>query len=508
MVIHLKHNRIKVLVFLGTILIFSYIFCICFKTDSLSNVDFNSLTYNENLVTGLYVDNVFCSYDSASRIYYSNSDKVSNISFNSIYSNLNYKVSSMSNNEYSVYVYNDVYYNKLNLVVTSMPLVNIYSLDVGKYAYPVKDFRKFSFLNETSDDGAKLISININNILQNNGRKSFSSSAVMSVRGASSTFFQKKAYKIEMNERFGMYGLKDDNIWVLDALCADSSKVRNKLSSDLWNLINDNQSVNNDLNGSFVEVFIDNEYRGLYVLKEKVDGGVTNISDNGLLLKAIGHLDSGSINKLINDGYSSSDSRVLNFEVKKSTDETLDSFLRKVRNYYVNNRNYDSTVSTFEMNNYLNYKIFVALLSGEDNVTSNQYYSMIDKNSKVLITPWDMDLTWGAYWNLGRQTLSEFLWDRDYSYEWLSNVAFTGVDGKTMTLMKERYWELRKDIINIDTIDDYLESYKSLLVESGAAARDSERWFSYDVEFEIDQIRKWAEKRIDFLDGYFSQNFY
>ena len=504
----MKHNRIKILVFLGLILIFSYICHIYFKDDSLLNVDFNSLIYNKNLVSAMYIDNVYCSYDSNSNVYYSNSDKVSNISFNSIYGKLNYKVTSMSDNHYSVYVYDDVYYDKLDLVVTNMPLVNIYSLDVNKYAYPVKDFRKFSFLNETSDDGAKLISININNILQNNGRKSFSSSAVMSVRGASSTFFQKKAYKIEMNERFGMYGLKDDNIWVLDALVADSSKVRNKLSSDLWNLVNDNQAINNDLNSQFVELFIDNQYRGLYVLKEKVDSGMTKISDDGLLLKAVGHLSPGAIDKLINNGYSSSDARVLNFEIKKSTDETLDSFLRKIRKYYVNNRDYASTVEVFDLDNYLNYKIFVALLSGEDNVTSNQYYSMINKDSKVLITPWDMDLTWGAYWNINRQTLSEFLWDRDYSYEWLESNIFVNLDAQTMNSMKTRYWELRKTYINIDTIDNYLESYKDLLVESGAAARDSDRWFSYDVEFEIDQIHNWAVKRIDFLDGYFSQNFY
>lgn len=501
----MNRNKFKFLVFFGLILAFYYVFHICFKDESLSNVDFDSLVYNENLITGLYVDNSLCSYDSNTGIYYSNSDKLSNISFNSIYGHLDYTFSSMSNNIYSVYVYNNDYFYKFDLVVTDIPLVNIYSLDIEKHnPYSVKDFRSFSFLNEDSSNTlTKPVSIYINNILQNNGRKSFTSSAVMSQRGASSTFFEKKAYKIEMDKRFGMYGLKDDNIWVLDALVADPSKVRNKLSSDLWNLVNDNQSINNDLNSKFVEVFIDNEYRGLYVLKDKVDSGVTSISSDGLLMKAVGHLNSSAIDRLIDNKYSSSDTKVMNFEVKKSNDETLDEFLRIIRNYYINNKSYESTVNAFDLNNYLNYKIFVAFIAGEDNVTSNQYYSMVNADSKVLITPWDMDLTWGSYWNINRQILSEFLWDRDFSYEWLESTIFDDLDEKTMSLMKDRYWELRKSVLNMDTINSYLDSYDELLVESGAAKRDSERWFGYDVDFEIDRIREWAEKRLIFLDEYF-----
>ena len=55
----------------------------------------------------------------------------------------------------------------------------------------------------------------------------------------------------------------------------------------------------------------------------------------------------------------------------------------------------------------------------------------------------------------------------------------------------------------MDTINGYLDSYKELLVNSGAAKRDSERWYEYDVEFEIEQIREWARRRIEFLDEYF-----
>lgn len=479
----------------------------------MPDTNFSNLIYNDNLVTGMYIENVLCSYDSRLNTYYSNSNNVSSISFFSEYDHLRYKASSMSDNMYSIYVYNDTYYDKLDLVVTDMPLINIYSLDAFDFdRYSINNLDVVSF-NNSSEEEKKVtpIGISINNILQNNGKKSFSSSGVISQRGASSSFFSKKAYKIEMDERFGMYGVKDDNIWVLDALYTDESKVRNKLSSDLWNLFNDNQSINNDLECIFAEVFIDNEYVGLYTLKEKVDNSVTKNSDNGLLLKAAMHLWNDRIENFLQDPYvyyKNGNEMILNCEVKDSTRASLNNFIDRMHTYYSGRRDYDAINDVYYLNNFIDYKIFVAFIAGEDNITSNQYLSMIDVNSKVLLTPWDMDLTWGLYWELDVPLHSEFLMDRDYSYEWLESSIFNNLDSKTMSVMKKRYWELRKNTLTMDTINNYLDSYYRKLTESGAAKRDGERWYSYDLEFEINQIRDWASKRIDFLDGYFSQNFY
>ena len=128
---------------------------------------------------------------------------------------------------------------------------------------------------------------------------------------------------------------------------------------------------------------------------------------------------------------------------------------------------------------------------------------MVDENSKILITPWDMDLTWGLYWNFDSDLYSIFSFDRDFEDQWMNDNIINGMDEKTLSLLKDRYWELRKNVITIDTINGYLDSYEELLVNSGAAKRDSERWYGYDIEFEIQRIKIWANERIEFLDNYF-----
>lgn len=501
----MRQNKIKLSLFIFLILFLIYIFWNYFKEDSMSIVSFDNLIYNKNLVTGMYVDNVLCSYDSNSNIYYSSNDSIKGISFYSMYDDLKYSISSISDNSYEVYVYNDMYYYKLNLEISYIPIVNIYDLNIFKYKEnsifnTMIDFNSIDD-NEVSD--RKKIGVSISNILQNNGKTSFSSYGYMTQRGASSSFFDKKPYKLELNDSFGMFNVKDDNIWVLDALYTDSSKIRNKLSSDMWNLINDNQYINNDLNGQYVELFIDNEYVGIYVMKEKVDRSVTKMYDDGLLLKATTHLWQDKLSKFLENPFRIVDSKILNFEIKHYSDESINNFIKNMHSYYSGTKDYESLSDVYYIDNYINYKIFVALISGEDNVTSNQYYSMSDSDSKVLITPWDMDLTWGLYWDLDMPLHSKFLYDKDFTFTWMSDCITNDMDEKTLSLMKKRYWELRKNVVTMDTINGYLDSYKTLLVNSGAAKRDSERWYEYDIEFEIEQIREWARRRIDFLDEYF-----
>ena len=489
------------------ILIFICIIENCFKEESVSDIPDN-LVYNDKLVTGVYVDKVLCSHENNSNIYYSNVNDINGISFYSNYDNLKYKATNIIDNLYEIYVYNDKYYYKLDLEIFNIPIINIYDLDISKYN-KLNQFNQDIFVNALNESDQELkierkIGISISNILQNNGKTSFSSYGYISERGASSSFFSKKSYKLKLNDRFGIKNVKNDNIWVLDALYTDSSKVRNKLSSDLWNLINDNQKINNDLSCVFAEVFINDEYAGLYTLKEKVDDSVTRNNDGGLLLKATTHLMDDRISKFLDNPNVLYKDRILNFEIKDYDKEIYAGFIDKMRSFYSGSRNYDSIYNTYYIDNYINYKILVALISGEDNITSNQYHSMIDENSRILITPWDMDLTWGLYWNLDTPLHSEFSYERNFEYSWLDNNITKDFDEKTFSMMRKRYWQLRKNVITIDTINGYLDSYEKILVENGSTKRDSERWYKYDVEYEIERIREWARRRIDFLDTYFN----
>ena len=463
---------------------------------------------NDMLFFGLSINGIECSYDSSSNTYYFNSSSgiIKSVLVDSAY-DTHYVLKQATDNLYRILVYTDDFYTYKYVRFTNIPLINI-SVFNGIPDYNlILGYDDFEYNKLIEDKMNVFFGLNYENNLfkVNNVRhNSFSSSGILDVRGASSRMYEKLSYKIELNDKLSFMDFDKDDEFALDALYIDKSKVRNKLSSDMWNLINDNQFINNDLNGQFVDVFINNDYHGLYVLKNLVDKHVTDISDDGILIKFIDH-DDDSVSSGIYKDFRIVDNEFFNMKVKKYNKDCFNEFINNMRIFYSTSdrHDYDTISSIYYIDNYINYKIFVSLISGTDNISKNKYYSMVNSDSKVLITPWDLDLTWGLSWNSEPDFYSSFSMSSSSDIAWMDNNIVSDMDDEMFDLLRKRYWELRKNIITVDVICNYLDSYENLLIESGSSERDSSKWYPYNVQYEINQIREWAVRRIEFLDEYF-----
>ena len=497
-----KNCKRLLLVILGFLLI---IVCFIENKDNFDEIDYSSLVYNDKFVVGVVSNNNYGVYDKNNQFYYfsKNIFNSTDIHIVSPYE-VKYSIQKISDDEYYIYIYSDRFFQERVIKLLDNSIISIV------------DFRK---LNDFSNTNFNLLNVYkreerniLFQIMDNDtyehfsGLDNFSSAANLRVRGSSSTLFPKKSFKLEFSSKKALLGMASDDDWILDALYMDKSKIRNMLSYDLWNEVNDNQSINNDLHGQFVEVFINNEYDGLFVLKQKVGKGMLNVSKDGFLAKAVNHINDDYISEFMSADLNINNDNckfVLgNLELKYCTDDSLKVFVDRINTYY-NDFNYDNVISDFDIKSYINYYTFISFISGVDNVSKNLYYSLVDVNSKLFITPWDMDLTWGLDWTNSNKMYSIFSMDLSSDINWLNSKIINNMDEMTVSLMKKRYWELRKNVITMDNINSYLDSYKNTLVNSGAAQRDSDRWYQYDVEYEIEQIREWARKRIDFLDEYF-----
>lgn len=487
-------------------------FCLFFviffsMINSNVRIDFSNLSENNDFVVAILSNNNMGAYDLDSGTYFfsKNMFDLDKLKIISPYK-VRYFINKISDFQYSISIYSNKYYQQRNIVVVNSNIVV-----VNNY-YDINDFHsKNELVSNSFDRNYTNVFIEIiDNDYLSHGFYPNSEYYVGRIRerGASSSFSPKKSYKIEFEDDISVFGMDKDDDWVLDSLYVDKSKIRNKLSSDLWNQVNNNQKINNDLNGQFTEIFINNKYEGLYVVKEKIDKKITGVSDYGVLVKSVSHVTEDVKNKFIFEKTSliqkNADIFLENFEIKNYTLKSLNKFSQNIKNYYVDS-SYDSIYKNFYMDNYLNYNIFILFIMGEDNITKNQYLSMENENSKILITPWDMDLTWGLEWGSFSEISENNMNDFNFDYGWIEDNIIKNMDEKTIAALKNRYWELRKNVITMDTINEYLDSYEELLVNSGAASRDSERWYEYDVQFEIEQIREWASRRIEFLDEYFKR---
>lgn len=499
-------KKTKIIVFLISICILLFLIF-----NSLSpNIDKikKGRSMSLDLVDSILINRMNVVFDKEKNIcYISTADFIKNSRVDVISSNSDVKsIIFLDNESYKILAYSSTSYQIVDVFITNSPILSIYDLNLP-YRNNYKYFNPSVF--KKSDDDISYLRI-VGAYFFNNSLSPhlyFADKASMSVRGSSSLMYGKNAYKLKFDNKLNFFNDYKEDTWVLDALYTDKSKIRNKLSSDIWNLINDNQEINNDLYGDFVELFINNRYEGLYVLKNKVNKDITGVEENGLLLKSIIHLQDYYIDKLIKNDFEVKENAFLNYEIKQYNSDSFNSFISKFQHFY---RDYYNSVTSdliddsFDFNNFINYKIFVCLISGNDNLTYNQYLSLKNPDSKILITPWDMDLSWGLNWSDNTVLHSDFSIESSYDIDWVNNNIINNMDEETISLLKKRYWELRKNVITMNNINGYLDSYKEKFVNSGAASRDSERWYEYDIEFEIEQIREWARRRIEFLDEYFS----
>ena len=498
-------SRLHYKIYYFFILLFLFMF-IFFKNIFMSSFDISNVySKNEkidNLVDAIVVANQQIVYNKNKNLcYVSNIDFLENnkISVSSKFGKVKAFLDS-SDSQNKLIIYNDKYYQIIDILVTNIPIISVYSIDIPQFDHELfydNLFKSSTEEKEVSNVGVQFFGLSNMNV---------KSTAQMSVRGASSQLFNKKAFKLKFPNKVKLIDDYRDDVWALDALYTDKSKIRNKLSSDIWNEINNNQNINNDLHVDFCELFIDDEYVGLYTLKNKVNKDITGVTSNGILLKSIAILRPYYVENLLSNNFKIEDGFFLNYEIKKYSDSGYHSILTKLKdyyNYYYDIVDYDTVAKNYDSSNFINYKVFVSLISGDDNVTYNQYLSLSDFNSNILTTPWDMDLTWGLEWDDYDEFHSLFSVNSSFDDIWLNEKIIFNMDSKTYDLLKQRYWELREDIITMDTINNYLDSYEKILVDSGAAARDSERWYQYDVEYEIERIREWANYRIQFLDEYF-----
>jgi hypothetical protein len=102
------------------------------------------------------------------------------------------------------------------------------------------------------------------------------------LRGSSSSRFPKKQYAVETrhadgsNRNVALLGLPEENDWVLHAPYSDKSLVRNALAFHLGRATGRYAS-----RARFCEVVLDGDYRGVYVLLEKIkdDGDRVDLAD-------------------------------------------------------------------------------------------------------------------------------------------------------------------------------------------------------------------------------------
>ena len=341
----------------------------------------------------------------------------------------------------------------------------------------------------------------------------------------------KRNYKIKFTDDHSFFGLRKDNNWILDAGQADVFRLRNLIATEIWNdfatkpyYSDEEPEALSGVRGKVVEVYLNDEYRGIYSFTENMDRKQMKLKKfdkngqiRGVLWKSEGYGSSMMYNAP--ETYDNTEPMMDVFEAKYPDLEDLDSTdyrtLWNAIDFVANSSNAEfinHVDEYFDIPVIIDYYLFVTVLNALDNRGKNMFWAVYDQTMNKKITPavWDLDISMGArsaeQYN---KVFSSPKFDLGDILNLITRLMQLNVDhfNEKAFIM---YSELRKTVFSEDSLQNRYQHYYDLLVKSGAAEREALKWSGdsdilneeIDFDAEIEYIKNWIILRLNFLDNH------
>lgn len=297
-------------------------------------------------------------------------------------------------------------------------------------------------------------------------------------QGTSSMAYPKKNYTIKMftDSTMAKKVKKDFKGWgaqskfCLKANYIDHSHARNICSARLWNQIVASRAnyallpellrtspCNGAIDGFPIKVYYNNNYEGVYTWNIPKDKWMFNMDDtldnhcvlcgeeynSGCFLSANASLWSDEIHDTMPANIVTSFNAFQNFVINSSDDE----FKANLENYvYV-----DSLID---------YYIFQYVICGLDSMGKNQLFATYN-GTKWIATSYDMDSTFGIYWNGQSFVSPTYRMQQDYESgkNGNANKLYVRLEKLFINEIKARYSQLRADILSYNNIVNTFEPF-------------------------------------------------
>lgn len=317
---------------------------------------------------------------------------------------------------------------------------------------------------------------------------SFTKNCQIRIRGNSTSTYEKKPYKIKFDESISLYGSKKFSTWVLLADYLDPSLIRNYTAFSL-----ENYSSNLDFHHTLkhVEVEIDGEYQGVYLLTDQVEedpSGRVNIKVSSLDEEVVPFLLERDKDGEGEYGVNYFTVGISNFIIKYPENPTKKQF-DYIYNYictiyeYITKKDISSLANYLDLDSFYDYVLINELMV---NIDSNWKSGFMYKPLKGKLTfgpLWDFDWcfsTWTSHPSVDQEFLLKekfFLLKRDpkdFSFDWMIYL----IQNKNVYLNLIKSWNNLKEAYEL-TLDD-VESYYEYIENAGL--RNYKKWYEYKYQ--------------------------
>ncbi|MCR5651801.1 MAG: CotH kinase family protein [Lachnospiraceae bacterium] len=314
--------------------------------------------------------------------------------------------------------------------------------------------------------------------------------------GNSTWELDKKPYNLYLSHESDLLNLGRGSKWVLLADGYDSSNLRNKMILDFADKIGSFEGFSPDT--SYVDLYLNGTYAGLYLLAEHVSGFDNNevLSENGILFHADRH-SGGTYAFKFNDGFRAR--VVLPEPADRSVCQKLENAVMQFQERLLTADPDDHRwMDSIDIDSFARKYLVEEIFMNNDAFTSSQYYIWNDLKDRLYAGPcWDYDDTFGEYLKRDpRSFLANREWAKDRSYTpWFH------------TLMKKP--EFRDKVTDVYR-DCCLSELEWMIKEGGKQYADTIRrasllnmlrWDQDEPDIGMERDMRFLKERIDFLNS-------
>lgn len=480
------------------------------KTEKIANnlkrtarTDFSCLLCNGTRVPFDYENNTFfipldMENDAWEKLVFSSGQPGYGLMFREDFTNRNKRQLIAEGEKIPFLVYGENCWAEYYLVFTGLPVIDLTTLE-GFYS---ENITGSAFFYNT--DFAK------NGVLSSeyNGH----------IRGNTSRLFPKKGYKLNLTKSTvskttvknsqKLFGMREDDDWILYAMYNDETKIRDKLSIEIWNEMGAEKVSGNSTYGTnltYVEVVADNRYCGLYGLMERIDAKQLDLKIGDYLYK---RKNPGGLEEKEFAAAKDPLSEVQGFTVQYGEEDQKAWLPMAELSAFIKQKNRGLPVKdnvTIDEDNLLRMWLFLQIITGHDQTAKNIFYVARDTGEgyRFSFAPWDMDLTWGNV-SVGETNPlytayePETFDDRVYweTADWLIDSG----ENDSREKLQAIYKEIRAEIVSDEEVERQIREFDTLLRKSGAYARDEKRWPQAGHTENCEELIVYAKNRLNFLD--------
>ena len=326
------------------------------------------------------------------------------------------------------------------------------------------------------------------------------------------------------------FGLRTNNYWILNAGQVDLSRCRNLICHELWQdmarkpyYIDKAPNAITNSRGTFVEVILNNEYRGLYSMCENVDQEQMQLKkydeENEVFHGQLWKTDSWDGTGMTDlKNYDNNQETYRGFETKypdfDDVNPTDYSTLYNAIDFVVNSSDLlfeEKVEDYFDVPILIDYYLFVNVLVARDNCGKNMFWGCYDRemDKKLTIGVWDLDCTIGQNYTDIEPHPDSFGPEVDMRSKQMRVIDRILNIPYYASAVQYRYKELAPIYLNADSLIARFEKYFSFFERGGAATREELRWsgdtdvagINLDFYSELEFIKKWIKERFNYLNN-------